>query len=159
MLLLNEGVYIYIHFQMFPVCKPHTRMYTHTPTHWILSQQTQGHQRHRGGLMGVSFGMVQASESGGIGPSSCILQYPQGLSLMPVHASEPGTQNKVTELCSYCRHSWNYLCKFSSESEPVNTNGEWWRELQQPGGGDAGGSGWVWIDIKERKFPLGFLFC
>lgn len=43
---------------------------------------------------------------------------------MAVHASEPGSQNEVTETCSYCRHSWNYLCKFQSESEPVNANGE-----------------------------------
>ena len=37
---------------------------------------------------------------------------PLSLSLKAVHASEPGSQNRVTELCSYCRHSWNYLCKF-----------------------------------------------
>lgn len=37
---------------------------------------------------------------------------------MTVHASKPGSQNKVSELCSYCRHSWNYLCKFQSKTEP-----------------------------------------
>lgn len=67
---------------------------------------------------------------------------------MTFHASELGSQNKVTELCSYCRHSWNYLCKFQRGCEPVNTNCEWWRELQQPGGEKA--RGLAWLDIKEK---------
>lgn len=75
-------------------------------------------------LSGARFGKAYSSGSGKIGPSSCILQYPQGLSLMTLRASELGSRNKVTELCSYCRHSWNYLCKFQRGCEPVNTNCE-----------------------------------
>ena len=43
---------------------------------------------------------------------------------------------------------------FGCESEPANANGEWWRELQQPGGGDAGGA--LWLDVIEKIPPRVF---
>lgn len=104
-----------------PICG-HTQEHKHTQALWILTwpqKQTEGHERRRRSLLGLA----ESSGSGEIGPSSRTLQYPQGPSLMTFHASEPGSQNEVTELCSYCRPSWNYLCK--CESEPVNTNGDW----------------------------------
>lgn len=129
---------------------PTDRTCEHTDAPSWPHKQTQGHERHRRSLLGLALARLSPVNQEKLAhPVAHCNTHKASRSwlFMPLNLA---LKIKLPS-CAVIVDIVEIIYANFSESEPVNTNGEWRRELQPPGGGDAGGS--VWPDIKD-KIPL-----